>query len=307
MSEEAATATMTEQLDIDGALPPSEQPLGDGSAEPLRSVRLGRRVLEARWPRRTRWLQTAAKKLAWTAVEARLVENSLRYAVRELTGHTRGDYTLRDGDGRFSVRHRSGDIDIFRKFYAYGYYDLPPEVAERLGGLGRAVNVLDLGANIGFFEVFTHDRLPIGRVVCFEPDPANGAVLERVREANGGDWEIVPACAANQDGRALFNTGRKNFSRIGSAGDTEIATVDVFPRIAEADLVKMNIEGSEWDILHDPRFADTSTCWIVEYHHIASPNPDIHGLVRTLFEHAGYTVRLATKSEDNGLLWAWKT
>ena len=72
---------------------------------------------------------------------------------------TRGDYTLRRGGRRFSVRHRSGDIDIFRKFYAYGYYNLPEEIQARLGSLARPVDVLDLGANVGFFEMFTRERL----------------------------------------------------------------------------------------------------------------------------------------------------
>jgi len=234
------------------------------------------------------------------------MKTPLRYAARELTTHKRADYALRNGGGRLTVRHRSGDIDILRKFYAYGYYDLPDEVATPLRSLGRPVNVLDLGANIGLFEVFTRDRLTIGDVVCFEPDPANGAVLGRTRNANGADWEIVKACASNRDGHARFNTGRKNFSRIGDSGDIDIATVDVFPYIARADLVKMNIEGSEWDVLEDPRLADTSVKWIVEYHHIASPDPDIHTLSRKLFERAGYTVRLAAKTRDNGLFWAWK-
>jgi FkbM family methyltransferase len=277
------------------------------STEPLRSVRIGRRVTSARWPWQLEALRITTKKLAWTAVEARLVTSPFRYALSELATRRRGDYALRSGTSRFSVRHRSGDIDIFRKFYAYGYYDVPEEVAARLRSLDRPARVLDLGANIGFFEVFIRDRVPVGRVVCFEPDPANAAVLEHVRIANDADWQIVRACASNRDGSARFNTGRKNFSRIGNGGDTEIATVDVFPRVSEADLVKMNIEGSEWDILRDARLAETSASWIVEYHRISNPEPDIHGLVRRLFERAGYTVGQAAQGEENGLLWAWKT
>jgi FkbM family methyltransferase len=270
------------------------------------SVRAGRRISSARLPAQLEGLRGAAKKLAWTAVEASRVSTPTRYALGELAGRERGDYALRRGGGRFSVRHRSGDIDIFRKFYAYHYYDFPAEVVERLSALARPVNVLDLGANIGLFEVFTRDRLAVGRVVCFEPDPANAAVLERVRDANGAQWQIVRACASNHDGRARFDTGHKNFSRVSSDGDTDIPMLDVFPHIAEADLVKMNIEGCEWDVLHDARFPDASACWIVEYHRIANPDPEIHALGREVFERAGYTVRLAAKTRDNGLLWAWR-
>jgi FkbM family methyltransferase len=278
----------------------------DWSAEPLPSVRFGRRVTMAPWPRRLEWLRTGAKTLAWTGVEARQVDSPVRYALRQLLTHRRAVYALRGGGSRFVVRHRSGDIEIFRKFYTWGYYHLPDEVAGGLRSLGRAVNVLDLGANIGFFEIFTRDRLPVGRVVCLEPDPYNAAVLQQARTVNGADWEIIKTCASNRDGTVQFNTGSKNLSRIDSDGDITIATRDVFPLIAEADLVKMNIEGSEWDVLRDPRLASTSVSWIVEYHRIANPDPDIHGLVRSLFEDAGYTVRQAQEGENNGLLWAWR-
>ncbi len=277
------------------------------TAKPLRSVLLGRRMMSVHWPRWLEWLRTVTKKLMWTAVEARQVDTPIRYAMRELATRQRGVYSLRHGTGRFVVRHRSGDIDIFRKFYTYGYYNIPPEVTVGLRSLGRPINVLDLGANIGFFETFTRDRLPIGRVVCLEPDPFNAAVLEQSRAANDADWQIVNACASNRDGEAMFNTGRKNLSRIASSGDMSVATVDVYPYIATTDLVKMNIEGSEWDVLRDPRLATTSARWIVEYHCIGSPDPDIHGLAKSLFEAAGYVVRLASQSgDDNGLLWAWK-
>jgi len=298
---------MTDKPSLSAHAPGGANGYAGESAAALRSVRAGKRLSAARWPRRLEGARAAIKKLGWTAVEARQVSTPFRYVARELTSGRRADYALRGSGTRFSVRHRSGDIDIFRKFYGYGYYEPPAEVLAALRSLQRPVNVLDLGANIGFFEVFTRDRLPIGRVVCFEPDPANAGVLESVRTANGGEWEIVRACASNRDGSVRFNTGRKNFSRIGEAGDLEIATVDVFGRIAQADLVKMNIEGSEWDVLRDPRLAQTSVSWIVEYHRIASPEPDIHALSRSLFERAGYTVRLAAKTEDNGLLWAWKT
>jgi FkbM family methyltransferase len=276
------------------------------TAAPLRSVRLGRQVTAVRWPGLLDGPQRLAKKLAWTAVEARRVRTPIRYAASELLTKRRGDYHLRDEGSRFSVRHGTGDVHIFRKFYAYGYYELPPELSASLSSLGRAVRVLDLGANIGFFEVFTRSRLEIDEVVCFEPDPANAAMLERTREANGGDWRIVKACASNRDGRARFVSGRQNFSGIGAGGDTEVATIDVFPYLAGADLVKMNIEGAEWEILMDDRFDSISANWIVEYHRIFNPEPDIHALARRLFEQKGYSVRVVNASENNGLLWAWR-
>ncbi len=286
---------------------PARDPEGWRSAKPLPSVRLGRRFAGASWPRQLEWLRNAVKRLTWTAVEMRLVDAPVRFALRELLTRRTGAYGLRNGTSRFVVRHRSGDIDIFRKFYAYGYYDLPESVSARLRSLGRPVDVVDLGSNIGLFETFTRDRLPIGRVTCLEPDPQNRAVLELTRAANEADWEIIGACASNEAGSVRFNTGRKNLSRIGDEGDMTIPAIDVYPYVEAADLVKMNIEGSEWEILADERLAATSLTWIVEYHAIANPEPDIHALVVRLFERAGYQVSFAAQSGDiNGLVWAWK-
>ena len=281
----------------------------ESSAGPVRAepaVALGQRLASAPWPKQLELLRSGSKKLAWTVFEARQVRTPWRYAFRELVRPTLGDYALRDNDGRFSVRHRTGDVDILRKFYAYGYYEWPGEVRAQLTALDRPIDVLDLGANIGFFQVHARSQLPIGKVVGFEPDPSNAAVLERVRTANGADWEIIHACASNSDGEVRFKSGHQNFSRIESDGDRVVPKRDVFPYIAQADLVKMNVEGSEWEILEDLRMAEVSPVWIVEYHRIRNPSEDINSLACHLFERVGYTTRITMSHRGNGLLWAWK-
>jgi hypothetical protein len=77
--------------------------------------------------------------------------------------------------------------------------------------------------------------------------------------------------------------------------------------VAEADLVMMNIEGSEWDVLDDPRLSESTAVWIVEYHQIRNPTSDVYESVKLRFEHAGFATHLAMKHDHNGLIWAWKT
>ncbi len=270
-------------------------------------VEVGRRLTSAALPKPLATLRTATKKLAWTTFEARLVTTPLRYAYHELLRPATADYTLRRKGTRFTVRHRSGDIDIFRKFYGYKYYEWPAAVMAKLRALDRPLKVVDLGANIGFFQIHARGQLPIGEVTCFEPDPSNSGVLEHVRDLNDAGWQIIRACASNEEGTVRFRTGGHNFSRIDSEGDLEIPALDVFPIVDEADLVKMNIEGSEWEILDDPRLSENAAVWIVEYHRMRNPDPDIISLVHRQFERAGFTTHLAMSVEDNGLLWAWKS
>ena len=279
---------------------------GDSRDSGAPIVRLGRRLASAPWPRGLEHARSAVKKVVWTAHEARLVTTPARYAFRELVRPNVSEYTLRRGPGKIVLRHRSGDIDIFRKFYGYGDYEWPAEVIARLESLERPLRVLDLGANIGFFEVYAQARWPIAEMTGFEPDPGNAAVLERVRDANGACTRVVQACASNANGTATFKTGHKNFSRIEPDGDRIVETIDVFPYVAQADLVKMNIEGSEWEIMEDARLADSDAIWIVEYHRIRNPGPDITALARQQFERHGYQTMIAMSHDNNGLLWAFK-
>jgi FkbM family methyltransferase len=282
-------------------------PAGDGPAPAATTVRLGRMVADANLPRQLEPLREGVKKLAWTVFEASLVTKPLSYLYHELLRPQTADYQLRKTGARLSIRHRSGDVDILRKFYAYGYYAWPAEVTAQLTQLRRPLNTLDLGANIGLFEVHTRGQgLPIGEVVAFEPDPDNSAVLDRARAANGADWKIVRACAANRRGEVRFQSGHKNFSRIDPDGDFTVEALDVFPFVERADLVKMNIEGSEWEILEDTRLAAVDAVWIVEYHRLRNPRSDITELVCELFGRAGYDTRVAVSHENNGLVWAWK-
>ncbi len=282
----------------------SEPGASPAASHALRSVRIGRRW--ASMLRRHAWLYRVANKLAWTSVEANLLDTPVRYWLRELLIGGVGHYQLRGDRSHLYIRHRTGDVDILRKFFGYKNYDLPAAVDQRLRALGRPLDVLDLGANIGLFEVFLRERLPVDRVTCFEPDPSNAATLEKVRSANGANWEIVRACASNADGVTMFSGGHQNFSRIRADGDTRVPVKDVFPRAARADVVKMNIEGSEWDILRDPRLAGIGATWIIEYHRIANPDADIHTAAEMLLEEAGYAVRRADPGPDNGLIWAWR-
>jgi hypothetical protein len=100
-------------------------------------------------------------------------------------------------------------------------------------------------------------------------------------------------------------------SRIESApGAVAIPIVDLFPYLQEVDFVKMDIEGSEWPILSDPRLAALSNIvMVVEYHSYACPYPHPGEAVSQLFASAGFTSReieSPEQPEETGIVWAWK-
>jgi hypothetical protein len=87
---------------------------------------------------------------------------------------------------------------------------------------------------------------------------------------------------------------------------TEVPAVDAFPLMDGAELVKMDIEGSEWPILEDPRLREAAVRHlVVEYHGWACPRPDPRAYAIELLERAGFTLVQAPPAEEHqGVLLA---
>jgi FkbM family methyltransferase len=261
--------------------------------------------------------------LEWWPVErfigiarcARRVRETMRFVGREVVGRDRvGKYHLRESGAVVHLRHRTPDFISFYQAFYRREFDLLPEVDAVLSTLGRPLAVLDLGANIGLFGAFVLGAVHHGRIVAFEPDPSNSDVLRKTIAANERDvtWDLIEACAATTEGDVTFVVG--GFGQSRTATDDDAATaivvpaVDVFPQLAEADLVKFDIEGSEWEILADPRFSEIRAKAIhFEYHARLCPEPEPREFAVRRLEEAGYDVRpMFESSPGYGVLWAWR-
>lgn len=249
--------------------------------------------------------------LGWRTSAA--VEERLRFLSRELLGrrYTR-TYRLRDSSLRMVIRHPIVDLWVVHEVFAAGEYEIPAEARERLAHLDHPVRVLDLGGNIGLFGLYVHREMK-ARVVSFEPDPRNAASLRRCMAANPDlQWELVPAAAGTRAGQTRFisDFGLSQVERIAADYDGHatrdrwlppslheiypstptvlVSVVDVMPYLAECDLLKVDIEGAEWDLLADPRFAATSAVAVVlEAHAHRGRESDAQAAIRRAFGSAG--------------------
>lgn len=189
-------------------------------------------------------------------------------------------------------------------------YALPPEVESFLEGLRRRPRIVDLGAHIGLFDVFFLTRFPNARITAVEPDPFNARLLTRCAQLNSraNGWRIIRAAAGTNDGKVPFVSGRFAESAVASSPGFEtidVPSVDVFPFLAEADLVKIDIEGGEWPILEDKRLADVGPKVVaLEWHARGCPGADPEQTAIRFLRRAGYRVRLiANASPGVGMLW----
>ena len=212
-------------------------------------------------------------------------------------------YRLRDHDARVSIRHHehgpaagSGDAWTLYEVFRSADYRFPEPVTAALARRGPKLRLVDIGANLGFFSLATLSRYPDARVVAFEPDPENAALLRSNLRDNGvaGCAEIIEACAANRDGTMSFVGGHGSMSHATFDDGVEgamLPAVDVLPHLAEADLVKLDIEGGEWDLLGDPRFLDTSAAALaLEYHSVACPGENARAEATDRLHQAGFEV-----------------
>jgi len=273
------------------------------------SLRWLARLPILRTVRRARW----AERLADAFYYGRLVEETVRFVVRELRQSGRVcAYRPRGARLDVLIRHDTSDRYILAEIFQLGQYDFPAAAVESLEELGGAPLVVDLGAHVGLFGVHVLDRFPDARLVAYEVDPANAVVLAEciARNRLNDRWRIVQASAAPSYGVDHFAGGLLAASHVDADGELSVPRRDVFPDLAEADVVKIDIEGSEWPILDDPRFAALkATIVALEYHPHRCPYPDPRIAALELFARLGYRVEevdVPSAPSGVGMLWAWR-
>ncbi len=129
----------------------------------------------------------------------------------------------------------------------------------------RRVNVIDIGANIGYYTILTSKRIGPGkRVFSFEPQPDVVAKLHRNIQASGlPNVTVFPFALSDASGRAPFHVPQEGGESHGSMQangrfavlkivDVETRRLDdVWQQLGSPDigLIKMDAEGAELPIL----------------------------------------------------------
>lgn len=259
-------------------------------------------------------LAVRARALASAVHRSRAVAERLRFIAREARKQRSvARYTLRGSGQSVIIRHHGLDGWTLEEIFLHRAYAMPRAVVDLL--TDTPVRVLDLGGNIGLFALFVTSELG-GEGTVFEPDPENARVLKECLHLNGLEkrWRLVEACAMTFDGTVGFDADGSALSHVDpDGGGLTVAACDALPYIAEADLVKMDIEGAEWEILADPRFADARPrAMVIEYHEEFCRLSKPKGAAGRILSDLGYSTeevefpRSVSIPEGQGLIWAWR-
>ena len=199
------------------------------------------------WYRALVWLVNGTRFWRRLNVATRGVSRHLRLAIR-LNGPTRSPVRL-----SLPVEPQTY-WTLYEIFFTHAYRPVAPI---------RPAVVVDAGANIGLASVYLHALYPDARFLCVEADPGNLALLRRNLEQNGLVFEIVPAALGRVEGEVTFRVHRAasdyNSTRATGLPDSEYREITVRATtlgailatsgVSRVGLLKIDIEGSEFDVL----------------------------------------------------------
>jgi len=187
-------------------------------------------------------------------------------------------------------------------------------------GLSRVASVhetpviLDLGANIGAFTVAVAIRFPKAKIFAYEPEEENFKILSKNIELNKLQNRVMPhqAAIAGHDGveklfLSNFEYGHsllKEFIVEEKTNETEMLSVSCVTiksildanRLRYIDLIKMDIEGSEYEVLYglsDELYASIDRI-VLEIHEIPGQSRE---KLKSFLETKGLKVR-QSKTHD---------
>lgn len=186
------------------------------------------------------------RRLLWSSREAYRRRRWLRFSKQ-------ADLTVCIGSLRLTLDPR--DTGISRELAVDGVHE-PVFTQLLLQLVQEGMNVVDVGANIGYYALLIAQRVgAMGRVIAFEPAPSAYALLQHnIRQNHLTNIQVLPyAIGAIQDEVEFFLYEQANwnsFVRHGTPIDTvkvPVYPLDIIlPRLVDrVDLIRMDIEGYE--------------------------------------------------------------
>ena len=216
--------------------------------------------------------------------------------------------SLRIAGRRVKISILPGEEDAFRHTLAeiylcdeYGIQELRP----------RPKYILDIGANVGCFSMISKFLYPEAVIHAYDPNPALASILHGHLDPLGVDCFSEAVGARN--GSVEFEWSGPGSSLCGhvrSNGLGKVAMVTL-GKAAERiggriDLLKLDCEGSEWEILSDTEALKRVVSLRMEYHLWAKPDGSLRKLEELLGSQGFDVIRAYAKQKDprQGIVWA---
>jgi FkbM family methyltransferase len=235
--------------------------------------------------------------------------SQLQYLLWRSTG-SRYDLAMRLATGANIVVRKSPaqDLNIAYEIFRHNIYQCPKQLNAK-----NIKTIVDVGANVGYSCLYWLHHFPEARVIAFEPHPEHIKQIEVHLQINRVTERVTlfPSAAGTKVGELFLADKGPESTLLASSNSPKLSVpvVDWFSQLGNQpiDLLKMDIEGSEYPLLADSRFSNLriETC-VLEWHQ--TPDyPDGRKWCIDRLSHLGYSVVPGKlEQECAGLLWAFR-
>jgi len=230
-------------------------------------------------------------------------------------GGKRGDVWLRLRSGHefpgpeFQLRPNSAgnnDVGVAYEIFIHRYLRVPVRIPPE-----RVKLIVDLGANVGMSCLYWLAAYWRAEVIAFEPHPGHAAQCRANLERNGflSRATLHTVAAGTADGR-VWITDAGTPSQVGTmpGGGYEIEVIDIFALLAgrRIDILKIDIEGGEYELLEDPRFGELDIRAIIMEWHERKDRPEGHAWCCERLTELGFQLYPVFEQKTYGMMWAYQ-
>jgi FkbM family methyltransferase len=209
-------------------------------------------------------------------------------------------------------------VEMFSEVFISQIYQVP---------LPGRPKIIDCGSNVGFAVLYFKILAPDARIICFEPSPIAFSYLRKNIEINKfSEVKLVEAACGKENGEVTFliDPTHSTGSTTKDIWDTKMEKHKVTQiRISDfidetVDLLKLDVEGAEWDVLRDLEATNKLTFvqrMIIEFHHNLTPEKSNMGPFLEILERGGFAYNIDascsgahhfTTEWQGVMLYAWR-
>ena len=175
----------------------------------------------------------------------------------------------------------------------------------------RVALIVDFGANVGFSCSYWLANYHLAKIIAFEPNPKHVSQFRVNIARNAYDERVTlhEAAAGVAEGQGwISDAASSQMSKTEDCG-FKVRVMDVFKELAgrEIDILKIDIEGGEYEILADPRFASLDVKAIVLEWHARPDIPNGDKWCRDRLQKFGYRLYPIFQHKSYGMFWAYRT
>lgn len=150
-------------------------------------------------------------------------------------------------NGSVFLRPGTADQNVYEEIFLSNEYDLD---------LGEPRIIIDAGAHIGLSSVYFASRYPDARIIAVEPEPSNFEILLKNAENHGQIKPVQAGLWSKRTSLRIQNVGAATWSfRVveepSGSGIPAVGIPEIMAdfNIQQIDVLKIDIEGSEFEVL----------------------------------------------------------